>query len=424
MDLCFLSCYREERRVAIMNTAKSAVNQATTAPVGRSKRLWIALILGALSGIGPLSIDMYLPALPALAGELGASASVAQLSLTACLLGIALGQLIVGPISDVTGRRRPLLIGIAVYAVVSLLCVISPNIWTFIALRFVQGLAGAAGIVIARASVRDLYSGVELTKFFALLMLINGAAPILAPMIGAEILNFTSWRGVFAVLSVSGLLMMAAIYFGLRETLPAERRQSGGLGNTLRIFGRLTGDRVFMGYAMTQGFMMAAMFAYISGSSFVLQEIYNVTPRTYSYIFGLNGIGIIIASQIAGRLAGKVEARKLLITGLAMAACGSVLLLATAFMKLELPMIVAGFFLVVSSLGITSATTTSLALQDQGQNAGSASALLGMLSFIFGGLAAPLVGLGGEGTAVPLAIVISSLVLAAFICYVLLTKRK
>ncbi|RJX39703.1 Bcr/CflA family efflux MFS transporter [Paenibacillus pinisoli] len=407
-----------------MNTAKSAVNTATTAPVGRSKRLWIALILGALSGIGPLSIDMYLPALPALAGELGASASVAQLSLTACLLGIALGQLIVGPISDVIGRRRPLLIGIAVYAVVSLLCVISPNIWTFIALRFVQGLAGAAGIVIARASVRDLYSGVELTKFFALLMLINGAAPILAPMIGAEILNFTSWRGVFAVLSVSGLLMMAAIYFGLKETLPAERRQSGGLGNTLRIFGRLAGDRVFMGYAMTQGFMMAAMFAYISGSSFVLQEIYNVTPRTYSYIFGLNGIGIIIASQIAGRLAGKVEARKLLISGLAMAACGSVLLLATAFMKLELPVIIAGFFLVVSSLGITSATTTSLALQDQGQNAGSASALLGMLSFIFGGLAAPLVGLGGEGTAVPLAIVISSLVLAAFICYVLLTKRK
>jgi len=407
-----------------MNTAKSAVNQATTVPVGRSKRLWIALILGALSGIGPLSIDMYLPALPALAGELGASASVAQLSLTACLLGIALGQLIVGPISDVIGRRRPLLIGIAVYAVVSLLCVISPNIWTFIALRFVQGLAGAAGIVIARASVRDLYSGVELTKFFALLMLINGAAPILAPMIGAEILNFTSWRGVFAVLSVSGLLMMAAIYFGLKETLPAERRQSGGLGNTLRIFGRLAGDRVFMGYAMTQGFMMAAMFAYISGSSFVLQEIYNVTPRTYSYIFGLNGIGIIIASQIAGRLAGKVEARKLLISGLAIAACGSVLLLATAFMKLELPVIIAGFFLVVSSLGITSATTTSLALQDQGQNAGSASALLGMLSFIFGGLAAPLVGLGGEGTAVPLAIVISSLVLAAFICYVLLTKRK
>ncbi|RJE88545.1 Bcr/CflA family efflux MFS transporter [Paenibacillus sp. 1011MAR3C5] len=407
-----------------MNTAKSAVNQATTTPVGRSKRLWIALILGALSGIGPLSIDMYLPALPTLAGELGASASVAQLSLTACLLGIALGQLIVGPISDVTGRRKPLLIGIAVYAVVSLLCVISPNIWTFIALRFVQGLAGAAGIVIARASVRDLYSGVELTKFFALLMLINGAAPILAPMIGAEILNFTSWRGVFAVLSVSGLLMMAAIYFGLKETLPMERRQSGGLGNTLRIFRKLTGDRVFMGYAMTQGFMMAAMFAYISGSSFVLQEIYNVTPRTYSYIFGLNGIGIIIASQIAGRLAGKVEARKLLISGLAMAGCGSVLLLATAFLKLDLPMIVAGFFLVVSSLGITSATTTSLALQDQGQTAGSASALLGMLSFIFGGLAAPLVGLGGEGTAVPLAIVISSLVLAAFVCYVLLTKRK
>lgn len=407
-----------------MSTAKPVVNQATTTPIHRSKRLWIAIILGALSGIGPLSIDMYLPALPSLAGELGASASVAQLSLTACLLGIALGQLIVGPISDVKGRRGPLLIGIAIYAVVSLLCVISPNIWTFIALRFVQGLAGAAGIVIARASVRDLYSGVELTKFFALLMLINGAAPILAPMIGAEILNFTSWRGVFAVLSVSGLLMLIAVFLGLKETLPTDWRQSGGIPNTLRTFRRLTGDKVFMGYAMTQGFMMAAMFAYISGSSFVLQEIYNVTPRTYSFIFGLNGLGIIAASQIAGRLAGRVEARRLLGSGLAIASFGSLLLLLTALLKLDLAMIVASFFLVVSSIGITSTTTTSLALQDQGKAAGSASALLGMLSFIFGGLAAPLVGLGGEGTAVPLAIVMAALVLAACCCYALLTKRK
>lgn len=390
----------------------------------KSNRLLIAVILGMLAGIGPLSIDMYLPALPALADDLNASASLAQLSLTACLVGIALGQLIVGPISDVRGRRSPLLIGMAVYAAISLLCVFAPGIWTFILLRFVQGFAGAAGIVISRASARDLYAGAELTKFFALLMLINGAAPILAPMIGAEVVTFTSWRGVFAVLSVSGLLMLAAVFVGLRETLPRERRSRGGLRNTLQTFRRLLGNRPFMGYAFTQGFMMAAMFAYISGSSFVLQGLYDVTPRGYSLVFGLNGLGIITASQIAGRLAGKVEARKLLASGLAIASIGAVILMAAVVMDLGLPVVIAGFFFVVSSVGITSATTTSLALQDQGSSAGSASALLGMLSFVFGGVAAPLVGLGGEGTALPLAIVILSLVAAAFGSFKLLTRKS
>ncbi|MHA6482631.1 multidrug effflux MFS transporter [Paenibacillus sp. strain BS8-2] len=391
-------------------------------PGAKSKRLLIAVILGMLAGIGPLSIDMYLPALPALADDLGASTSLAQLSLTACLVGIALGQLIVGPISDVRGRRTPLLIGMAVYVVISLLCVMAPSIWSFIVLRFVQGFAGAAGIVISRATARDLYSGAELTKFFALLMLINGAAPILAPMIGAEIVTFTSWRGVFAVLSVSGLLMLAAVFVGLQETLPPARRSSGGLRNTLQTFSRLIGNKAFMGYAFTQGFMMAAMFAYISGSSFVLQELYDVTPRGYSLVFGLNGAGIIVASQIAGRLAGKVAARKLLMTGLAIASLGAIILMSAIVLELGLPVVIAGFFFVVSSIGITSATTTSLALQDQGNSAGSASALLGMMSFVFGGIAAPLVGLGGEGTALPLAIVIMTLVAAALVCFAWFTR--
>ncbi|MDQ6423171.1 multidrug effflux MFS transporter [Paenibacillus sp. LHD-117] len=393
-------------------------------PMARSKRLLIAVILGSLSGIGPLSIDMYLPALPALSDDLGASASLTQLSLTACLVGIALGQLIVGPISDVRGRRAPLLIGMAVYSIISLLCVVSPSIWAFIFLRFVQGFAGAAGIVIARASVRDLYSGVELTKFFALLMLINGAAPILAPMIGAEIVTFTSWRGVFAVLSGSGLLMLAAVFVGLKETLPPERRSRGGLRNTIITFRRLLGNSIFMGYAFTQGLMMAAMFAYISGSSFVLQELYGVTPRGYSLVFGLNGAGIIVASQIAGRLAGKVEARRMLAIGLSIAGAGALILMGAVTLELGLPLVIAGLFFIVSSVGITGATTTSLALQDQGSSAGSASALLGMLSFVFGGAAAPLVGLGGEGTALPLAIVILLLIAAAFVCFSLFTRKK
>lgn len=395
-----------------------------TTSMPRRSRLLIAIILGSLSGIGPLSIDMYLPALPTLAEELGASTSVTQLSLTACLLGLALGQLIVGPISDVRGRRIPLLTGIAIYAIVSLLCVFSMNIWVFIGMRFLQGLAGAAGIVIARASVRDMYSGVELTKFFALLMLVNGAAPILAPIFGAEVLEYTSWRGVFAVLSLLGMMMLHAVWFGLKETLPAERRSRGGIRNTISTFRRLAGDALFMGYALTQGLVMAAMFAYISGSSFVLQEIFGVSPRIFSLVFGLNGVGIIIASQVAGRLAGRIAVRRLLGVGLSLTAIGSLLLLIATTLDMGLYSVIAAFFLIVSSVGIISTTTTSLALEYQGQSAGSASAMLGMLSFVIGGAAAPLVGLGGKATALPLAIVIALLVAAAIGCFLLLTKSR
>ncbi|MDQ0115094.1 multidrug effflux MFS transporter [Paenibacillus harenae] len=391
--------------------------ESLAAPTQRGSRLWIAIVLGSLAAIGPLSLDMYLPALPALAEELGSTTSATQLSLTACMLGLALGQLFAGPISDVRGRRVPLIIGIAVYAMVSALCFFAPNIWVFVGLRFIQGLAGAAGIVISRASARDLYSGVELTKFFALLMLINGAAPILAPIVGAEVLVYTSWRGVFAILGVLGTFMLLAILFGLKETLPLNRRSSGGIRNTISTFRRLAVDRSFMGYALTQGFVMAAMFAYISGSPFVLQELFGVSPRTYSLIFGMNGAGIIIASQVAGRLAGRIAARRLLASGLTLSALGAVLLLLALWTGAGLKLIVPGFFLLVSSVGLVSTTTTSLALQSQGQSAGSASALLGMLSFIIGGLAAPLVGIGGNETAIPLVAVIAILVVAAFGCF-------
>lgn len=406
---------------------KSNASSATSSisePLNRSGRFWIVIILGALASFGPFSIDMYLPALPALADELNASASVTQLSLTACLLGVALGQLIVGPISDVHGRRLPLIIGVAVYAIVSVLCVFSPNIWVFVALRFVQGFAGAAGIVISRASVRDLYSGVEMTKFFALLMLVNGAAPIFAPIFGAEILEFTSWRGVFTVLGVLGVIMLLGVIFGLRETLPVHRRSRGGIRNSLATFRRLLGDSQFMGYALTQGFVMAAMFAYISGSSFVIQEFFGVSPRMYSLIFGINGAGIIIAGQIVGRLVGKVQGRTLLSAGLIMSSLGAMLVLLAGIFQMGLYVILPGLFLVVSSIGLIGTTTSSLALQNQGQSAGTASALLGMLSFIIGGIVAPLVGIGGTQTVLPLAIVIFVSVLAAVLCFVLVARSK
>ena len=400
------------------------MSELTQASLSGRKRLVIATILGSLSALGPLSIDMYLPAFPELAEEMGASPSLIQLSLTACLVGIAIGQLVIGPISDVKGRRKPLLIGMLVYAIVSALCIWSGSIWSFIVLRFLQGFAGAAGLVISRASVRDLYSGPELIRFMATLMIINGAAPILAPVIGAEIITLTSWKGVFAGLTLFGMIMIIGIYFVLGETLPTERRSRGGLGQTLRTFGLLLKDRSFIGYVMTQGFMMAAMFAYISGSSFVLQGIYELTTRQYSLVFGMNGLGIVLLGQVAGRMAHRVKGSSMLMAGLIYSVIGAIILLSTILLDGPLPLVIIGLFAVVSSVGLVGTTANSLALEEQGSRAGSASAMLGMSSFLFGGIVAPLVGLGGEDTAVPMASIMIVMVLGALTSYLVIHKSN
>lgn len=397
--------------------------QSTSDRSSRSRRLTTALILGSLSAFGPLSLDMYLPALPTMAGDLSTNASMIQLSLTACLLGLALGQLIVGPLSDARGRRAPLIIAMIAYAVSSVLCVFAPSAIALNVLRFIQGLSGAAGIVLSRAIVRDMYSGTELTKFFSLLMLINGAAPILAPIFGGQLLRYVSWRGVFAVLCVIGVIMLLAVLLGLPETLPRDRRQSGGWRDTRSTFGRLLRDRLFIGYCLSQGLISAAMFGYISGSSFVLQNIYQVSEQTFSLIFAMNGVGIIIASQTTGRLAGRISETVLLRFGLGMAAIASVLLLGGVLLDAGLAALLIPLFFVVSSVGIVGTSSFTLAMQNQQKSAGSASALLGLLPYILGAVVAPLVGLGGEYTAVPMAIVIFCGDVGAVLCYLLLVHR-
>lgn len=389
---------------------------------GRAYRIWLAFVLGSLSAFGPLSLDMYLPSLPALAKELNTTTSLAQLSLTFCLLGLSFGQLLAGPLSDMRGRRGPLLIALIVYAVSSLLCAFAPSVGILIALRFVQGMAGSAGIVISRAVVRDLYSGVELTKFFSLLMLVNGAAPILAPVIGGQLLRIVSWPGIFIVLSVIGIIMFAAVRFGLPETLPAQQRSEAGLLPTLTVFAKLLRNRTFIGYALSQGLVVAAMFAYISGSPFVIQDIFGASPQMFSLFFAINGVGIIIASQVTGRLAGRVREATLFVSGLIIAACGGVTLLMMIVMDGGLLTILLPLFLVVSSVGVVTTAGFSLAMQDQKEAAGSASALLGLLSFIFGAILAPLVGIGGSQTAVPMGVVIASADVGALLCYMLFVR--
>ena len=393
-------------------------------PLKGNKRIRFALLLGTLAAMGPLTIDMYLPSFPTIVEAFGTTATFVQVSLTACLLGIGLGQLILGPMSDVHGRKKPLLIALIVYFIASILCVFSPNIGFFIAARFLQGFAAAAGIVISRAVVRDLYSGRELTKFFALLMLINNLAPILAPVLGGGIIAFTEWTGVFAVLSAIGFLLFVIVLWRMDETLPEQMRVPSNLSHTLKNFLSLLKNRQFMGYALAQGFIMAGIFAYVAGTPFVYQNIYGVSPQTFSILFGMNGFGLIIGTQVVGRLTGLISEKRFLETGLFISITSGTLLLIAVLMNGPLFTIVVPIFFFVASIGVISTSSFSLAMEKQGHIAGSASALLGLLPFILGAMTAPLVGIAGEETAIPMGAIIFASSLIAVLAYFGLSRDK
>jgi MFS transporter, DHA1 family, multidrug resistance protein len=388
----------------------------------RRETVRLVVILGLLSAFAPLAIDMYLPALPALATDLGASPSEVQLTLAAVFVGLALGQILAGPVSDAYGRRRPLLVGLATFAAASLSCAVAPNIATLVALRVVQGAAGAAGIVISRAVVRDLFEGTELARFYALTLLVNGAAPIVAPIVGGLILLVTTWHGTFVVLAAIGVAMFVASAVGLEESLPVSARRSGGIAGTVRTFRDVVRDRVFVGYALAGGLALAAMFAYIAGSPFVVETIYGQSPQVFSLVFGTNALGIVLAGQLSATLVERVGPRRLVVVGLATSVAGALVLLGSVAGGIGLVGILPGFFLVTASIGLILPNATALALADHGHRAGSALALLGALQYVVGALVAPLVGIAGTGTALPMAIVIATLSLAAALSYVALAR--
>lgn len=389
-----------------------------------NKRLRLALMLGMLAALGPLTIDMYLPSFPTIANEYGTNASLVQFSLTACLLGLGLGQLIIGPMSDVRGRRLPLIIFLTLYFVASIACAFAPSIYLFIVARFTQGFAAAAGIVISRAVVRDVYSGRELTKFFALLMLINNLAPILAPIAGGGILKFTKWNGVFITLGMIGIFLVILISSRLKETLPPQDRVPSNIGQTFKNFLTLIKDRQFTGYALTQGFITAGIFAYVSGTPFVYQNIYGVSPQVFSILFGMNGIGIMLGTHLVGRLADVVSETRFLIIGLLMSSMASISLLLVVLFNGPLFAVVISIFFFVSSIGIISTSSFSLAMDSQAHMAGSAAALLGLLPFILGSISAPLVGIAGEDTAVPMGVIIFAASTLALLSFYGLTRKK
>ncbi|MFD5128366.1 multidrug effflux MFS transporter [Streptomyces olindensis] len=388
----------------------------------RRTGLLVTFLLGSLTAVPPLAMDMYLPSLPEVTRALHAPAATVQLTLTACLAGMALGQLVVGPMSDRWGRRRPLLAGLAVFVVATVLCALAPTVELLVAFRLAQGLAGAAAIVIARAVVRDLYDGMAMARFFSTLMLISGVAPIVAPLIGGQVLRVTDWRGVFAVLTVIGVLIGVLVWTKLPETLPPAERHSGGVGEALRAMRTLLADRSFTGYMLTGGFAFAALFAYISASPFVIQEIYGASPQTFSLLFGVNSVGLVVVGQINGKiLVGRVSLDRVLGIGLAIvitAATALLLMSLGVFGEVGLAPVAVALFVLMSAMGITLPNTQALALMRTKHAAGSASALLGTSSFLIGAIASPLVGVAGEDTAVPMAVVQLAAALVALACFV------
>ncbi|MDQ0158240.1 multidrug effflux MFS transporter [Alkalibacillus salilacus] len=385
--------------------------------------LRLLLMLGAFTALVPLTIDLYLPAFPEMSGDLGTSASLIQLSLTTSLFGIAFGQLTVGALSDIFGRKKPLIISISIYVIASIVCAIAPNVWVLVVARFIQGFSGAGGIVISRSIIRDWYSGNQLTKMFSLLVLVMGLAPILAPMLGGQILLFTGWRGLFTILSIVGIILTFIAVFRLRESLPQEERSSGGLKSTVQMFTALIKHRRYMGFALIQGFASAAMFSYISGSSFILQDIFNLSPQVYAMLFGMNAVGFITMSQVVGRYSGVFSEEKLLVTGFVIAITGGSTLVTASLIDGGLVMVAIGFFCLTSSTGLINPTSLSLAMQTQDKNAGSASALLGLFQFVFGGAAAPLVGLFGTDVILPLAIIILTSQIFLVVSYLAFVKQ-
>lgn len=387
------------------------------------KRLQLALLLGSLGLLGPFTIDTYLPAFPTIVREFHTTASLVQVSLTASLLGLGLGQLIIGPLSDVHGRRKPLLIFLCLYLLASLTCAFAPNIYFLIASRLVQGFAAAGGLVISRAIVRDLFSGKDLTKFFALMVLVGNLGPIVAPIVGGGILAVTNWNGVFLALACVGMVLIFTISFKLEETLPKENRVPSNLSQILNNFGSLFKNRQFMGFVLTQGFTIAGIFAYVSGISFVYQNIYGVTPQQFSFLFGVNGLALIIGSQSVGRLTDIIPEQTFLKIGLVISNFAGASLLVVFLLKAPLLIVAVPIFFLVCSIGIISTTSFALAIQTQGHIAGSASALLGLLPFLLGSVSAPLVGIAGEYTAIPMGIVIFCASFLAFLSYFGLVRK-
>jgi DHA1 family bicyclomycin/chloramphenicol resistance-like MFS transporter len=367
------------------------------------------MLIGTMTALGPLCIDMYLPSLPVIGRQLEASPSAVQLSLTACLIGLALGQIVLGTVSDSVGRRRPLIGGLMLFVLASLACSLAPNIAFLVGLRFAQGFGGAAGIVVGRAIVRDTYSGHRLGRFFSLLVLVTGVGPLVAPQVGAALLHLGSWRFVFMLLAVLGAAIAALAAAHIPETLPVTRRTPARFAQTLGSMRRIATDRRFALVTLAGGLAVGALFAYVAGSAFVLETVYGLSPQGYSLTFTMNAVVLIAASQVSARLVRRVGAYRLLLAGVSVLAAASMCYLGLVLAgRPPLPAVLACFVAAVGSNGFIGPNSITIALTNFPRAAGTASALVGVTQFSFGALTAPLAGLGGEHDITPMATVMAT----------------
>ncbi|MDT0200985.1 multidrug effflux MFS transporter [Nocardioides sp. AE5] len=388
------------------------------------RRFQVVLVLGLLISLGPLSIDMYLPAFPEISDEFTAAESQVQLTLTGMLLGLAFGQLVIGPLSDAFGRKRPLVVGLSVHALASVLCLLAPSVEVLAGVRIVQGFAGAAVTVTAMAMVRDQFAGIEVARTMSRLMLVMGAAPMLAPTLGSQVLRWSDWRGIFGVLAVVALALVTLALFALRETLPPARRRPARVRASLATYRSLLADRAFLAVALIGGLMMAAMFSYIAGSSYVFQDGFGASEQQFAVIFGLNALALITATQVNPTLLRRWRIMDVMTAAMVVSALAStslVVLGATGVGGIAgavVPLVV-----VLACNGLVSPNVPALALNRHGEAAGSAAAVLGFLQFGIGGAVAPVVGLFDSVTTVPMGVVMASVVLTALALMVFVVRR-
>lgn len=369
-------------------------------------KIWLIFILGTISATGPLSIDLYLPALPEMTRDLNAQPSLIQLSLSACLIGLALGQLISGPLSDKYGRKKPLMIGFFIFGLVSLMIAYSNSVYLLIILRFIQGLAGASGQVLSRAIASDMFSGPLLTKFYSMLSAVNGIFPVISPVIGGLMIRYVAWQGIFILLAGIGFVLVLALWLGIKETLPPENRISGSPGKSIgQMFNLLKNSR-FVRLVLATGLVSGGLFSYISASSFVFQNFFHISVQNFSLLYALNGIGIAIGSVIPGALAGRFtesNQTKFILTSTFIT---SVLLTLSALFLHNLFLVIALVFLTVTQFGMLFTLTTSIIMNLSLHNNGGLSAMLGLSQNAIGGIMSPLVGLMGTGTYLPMSLAI------------------
>jgi len=373
---------------------------------GRQRAVYV-LILGALTALGPFTIDLYLPAFPQIEGDLDVSTAAVQLTLTATTLGFALGQLLVGPWSDKVGRRLPLVLATSVHVLASIGVAFSPDISWLLAFRVLQGFGAAAGGVVAMATVRDLFGGYPLVRMLSRLALVTGIAPIAAPVIGSQLLLIMPWRGMFGVLAAYGVIIMVLAALFIVETLPPARRVEKGHSTLGERYRSLFTDRIFVGVAIIGGMTFAGLFAYLSASSFLFQDVYGLDPQTYGLLFAANSIGVVIGVQVSSRLA-KYFGPAWILAGSTAVLLGS----AIAIVVLELAgagllgtVIPLWFFITACGFGFPCVQV--LALANHGKEAGTAASVLGAMNFGLAGLISPIVGLFGIADAVPMGTVMA-----------------